>query len=211
MMVNIGINGLTLIVSVIGTVYTDRAGAKAAALVSTAGLTISLFIIGALSRMYGMTDYMPGIYATVAMIFIFSASFGFGWIPVLFLIPAEMLNFSIRATGMGLFSFVINVTGIWANFVFPLGLNTIGWKLYMINGSWNVAIFVFIWYYWVEVKDKTLEEIDAVFDGVKHSSVPDVGAVISGKVEGDWKEVVAHWVKKRCPLQAEDDGSGRTV
>lgn len=205
-MVNIGINGVTLIVSLIGTYYTNHAGAKSAALMSTAGVTISLFIIGALTKAYGMTDYAPGIYATVAMIFVFAASFGFGWIPILFLIPAEMLNFSIRASGMGMFSFVINMTGIWANFAFPFGLNHIGWKLYMINGAWNVCIFAFIWYYWVEVKGKTLEEIDVVFDGVKHSSVPDVGMVISGTVDGDWKEVVAHWVRKRCPQVAVDEG-----
>lgn len=204
MMLNIGINGTTLIVSVIGTFYTDKLGAKSAALISTAGVTVSLFIIGALTRYYGTSDYKPGIYATVAMIFVFSASFGFGWIPILFLIPAEMLNFSIRAWGMSMFSIVINITGIWANFAFPFGLQRIGWKLYMINGAWNIAIFVFIWYYWVEVKGKTLEEIDVVFDGVKHSNVPDVGMVLSGSVDGVWKENVAHWVKKRCPLQTND-------
>lgn len=201
---NIGINGVTLIISIVGTFYTDQAGAKAAALVSTAGLTVSLFVVGALTKFYGNTDYKPGIFATVALIFIFSASFGFGWIPILFLIPAEMLNFSIRAWGMSMFSFVINITGIWANFAFPLGLDHIGWKLYMINGAWNIGIFVFVWYYWVEVKGKTLEEIDAVFDGVKHSNVPDVGMVLSGSVDGVWKEQVANWVKIKCPFQPED-------
>lgn len=31
--------------------------------------------------------------------------------------------------------------------------------------------------FWVETKGKTLEEIDAIFEGKKHSSVPDVEMV----------------------------------
>lgn len=207
MMLNIGINGVTLFISIIGTFFTCHAGAKASAMVATGCMTISLFIIGVLTKLYGNTDYKPGIFATVAMIFVFSASFGFGWIPILFLIPAEMLNFSIRAWGMSMFSLVVNITGIWANFAFPFGLEHIGWKLFMINGAWNVGIFCFIWYYWVEVKGKTLEEIDVVFDGVKHSNVPDVGMVLSGSVDGAWKEKVAHWAKTKYSNQG-DEGLG---
>lgn len=199
LLINIGINGVTLVVSILGSFYTDRVGAKAAALVSTGGTTVAMFIIGALTKFYGETDYKPGIYATVAMIFIAAAVFAFGWIPILFLVPAEMLNFSIRAVGMSMFSFVVCVTGIWGNFAFLFALESIGWKLYMINASWNVAIFAFIAYYWVEVKGKTLEEIDVIFDGVKHSSVPDVEVVLSGRAEVGWKENIAQLVKARCP------------
>jgi hypothetical protein len=35
--------------------------------------------------------------------------------------------------------------------------------------------------FWVETKGKTLEEIDAIFEGEKHSSVPDVEHVITGQ------------------------------
>ncbi len=38
------------------------------------------------------------------------------------------------------------------------------------------------WYFWVETKGKTLEEIDAIFDGEKHSAVPDVETVRAGSV-----------------------------
>lgn len=49
--------------------------------------------------------------------------------------------------------------------------------------------------YWVETKGKTLEEIDALFEGEKHSSVPDVEDVRHGKktvtVEAIDKQVYA--------------------
>ena len=39
--------------------------------------------------------------------------------------------------------------------------------------------------FWVETKGKTLEEIDAIFEGEKHSSVPDVERVIQGEARLD--------------------------
>ncbi|ORY62127.1 general substrate transporter [Pseudomassariella vexata] len=196
LLVNVGLSAWTLVVSLCGSFYTDRMGVKSAALLSTGGLTVALFIIGILTRQYGESDYRPGIYATVAGIFFFSTSFGFGWIPILFLIPAEMLFFRIRATGMSMFSLVICATGIWSNFAFPVALERLGWKLYLINGGWNILFFAFIAWYWVEIKGKTIEEIDALFDGVKHSNMPDVEAVLLGIVNDDWKARIATWMKR---------------
>lgn len=47
----------------------------------------------------------------------------------------------------------------------------------------NQAVF------WVETKGKTLEEIDALFEGEKHSSVPDVEMIRKGKEQIDVGEV----------------------
>jgi hypothetical protein len=41
------------------------------------------------------------------------------------------------------------------------------------------------WYFWVETKGRTLEEIDALFEGEKHSSVPDVETVRTNKATID--------------------------
>lgn len=178
LLVNIGLKCTTLIVSILGSYYAAKVGAKTSAMVSTGSLTLALFAIGALTKKYGDTDYKPGIYASVAMIFLFSASYAFGWIPILFLVPAEQLNFSIRAWGMSMFSFVVCFTGIWGNFAFLYGLEKAGWRLYIINGSWNIVMLIFIAWYWVDFRGKTLEEIDELFDGVKHSSVPSVETVV---------------------------------
>ena len=43
--------------------------------------------------------------------------------------------------------------------------------------------------YWIETKGKTLEEIDAIFEGKKHSDVPDVELVRSGQVKLDVVQV----------------------
>jgi hypothetical protein len=61
-------------------------------------------------------------------------------------------------------------------FAFPYALEAIGWKTYMINGAWDVLELLFVLFFWVETKGKSLEEIDELFDGEKHSDVPDLGS-----------------------------------
>lgn len=54
----------------------------------------------------------------------------------------------------------------------------------MINGAWNFLEFAFVFYYWVETRGKTLEEIDEMLDGAKHSAVPDLEKVLNEKLGG---------------------------
>ena len=51
----------------------------------------------------------------------------------------------------------------------------------MANGAWDVVMLAAIVYYWVETKGKSLEEIDAVLEGKKHSDVPDLEMIYKGK------------------------------
>ncbi|CAM1502653.1 Fc.00g074290.m01.CDS01 [Cosmosporella sp. VM-42] len=80
------------------------------------------------------------------------------------LYPPEVLNFSIRSTGMGPYTFLTNGVGLMVTFAFPFALESIGWKTYMINGAWDVFKLAFVLVYWVETKGRTLEEIDDSLD-----------------------------------------------
>lgn len=190
--------------SLCGSLYTDRYGVKSAALIGTGGTAFSLFLIGAMTKAYGQSDSLPGIWATVGCIFLFSVSYSFGWVPILFLLPAEVLFFRIRVTGMSLFSLVVCATGTWASFVFPVALDALAWRLSVINGAWNLLFMLFIWWYWIEIKGKTLEEIDALFDGRKHCDTPDVEAVLAGTAEDGWREKLAAWVGWKSNGRGED-------
>lgn len=66
-------------------------------------------------------------------------------------------------------------------FTMPIAIDSIGWKLYMINGAWDVLVIGIIALLWVETKGKTLEELDEVLDGVKHTNVPDLEQIYKGK------------------------------
>jgi hypothetical protein len=42
------------------------------------------------------------------MIFLFQGAYSFGWTPLLYVIPPEILNYAIRANGMGVFQIALN-------------------------------------------------------------------------------------------------------
>jgi len=179
--INIILNAWCLCCALTGTYFADHLGRKLTGILSTGALTIFLFMVGALTKVYGTSTNTAGIYGTVAAIFLFQGSYSFGWTPLLYLYPPEVLNYPIRANGMGVFTFFLNGVALLCVFSFPFALEAIGWKTYMMNGSWDVLEVFFIAYYWVETKGKTLEEIDEVLDGTKHSDVPDLEIIIQGK------------------------------
>ncbi|KAI1100775.1 putative hexose carrier protein [Jackrogersella minutella] len=185
---NVVLNVWCLFCAIIGTQLTANWGRKPTALLSEVCLVICLFIIGGLSKMYA--DDPAGashslVYGNVAVMFIFQGLYSLAWTPLLYLYPPEVFSYTIRANGLAFSAFMLNLLAFVFVYIMPIGLNNIGWKMYMVNGSWDVVIAVLIAVFWVETKGKTLEEIDAIFDGEKHSSVPDIEQVRTGQVTLD--------------------------
>lgn len=79
--------------------------------------------------------------------------------------------------------------------VAPFGMNAIGWKFYVVNASVDILFVVFVVLVWVETRGLTLEEVDRVFDGVKHSDVPGLEAVQEGLEIVDGVSVTKHQVE----------------
>ncbi|KAF2007286.1 general substrate transporter [Amniculicola lignicola CBS 123094] len=179
--VNITISAWSLICSLAGTVYIDKLGRRLLVIISTLLGTIFLFLVGGFSALYGDGSNTSGSYATVAMMFLFMGAYSFGWTPLSMMYPVEVLNYSTRATGMGMFTFWSNGMGLLITFAFPYSFNAISWKTYIVNASFDVLTLAFVWYFWVETQGKSLEEVDVLMDGEKHSDVPDPMDVINGK------------------------------
>lgn len=106
--INIILNAWSFVCSLAGTVAVEAHGRKPTALISTTLLTIFIFIIGALTKVYGMSTNDSGIYGTVAAVFLFLGAYSYGWTPLLYLYPPEVLNYPIRSIGVGIFQFVQN-------------------------------------------------------------------------------------------------------
>ena len=68
--------------SIFGTYYIDKWGRKMTAAISTALLTVFLFLVGALTKLYGNSNNTSGVYGTVAMIFLFQIFLGIGFLPI---------------------------------------------------------------------------------------------------------------------------------
>ncbi|KAI0122477.1 putative hexose carrier protein [Daldinia grandis] len=185
---NVVLNVWCLLCALVGTHMVSQWGRKPTALVSEALLVICLFVIGGLSKMYADNPASAPqslVYGNVAVMFLFQGFYSMAWTPLLYLYPPEIFSYSIRANGLAASTLSLNTLACLFVFIMPIGLNNIGWKMYMINGSWDIVIAILIAVFWVETKGKTLEEIDALFEGEKHSSVPDVEMIRTGQAKLD--------------------------
>jgi MFS family permease len=200
--INVILSAWQLVCALVGSTLAERLGRKWLASISTILATIFLFMLGAfisfgsilsrtkfytdsstggLTAAYGTSDNTSGVYGTVACIFLFLGAYSFGLTPLTVIYPPEVLNYSMRASGMGVYTIATKICGIFVTWVFPYMFNAIGWKTYIVNASWNILFILFVIFYWVETRNLTLEEVDEKIDGIKHADVPDLETVLREK------------------------------
>ncbi|EFX02370.1 hexose transporter [Grosmannia clavigera kw1407] len=172
MEVNLVLSAWQFVIAVLGSLLAERLGRRFLCLASLATCTAFLYGLGGMTATYGGSSSTSGIYGTVAFMFFFLGCYSFGLTPLTNMYPPEVLSYNLRATGMAMFTLCAKACGVFVTMVFPYMFSAIGWKTYIVNASWNVLFLVWVYFFWVETRDKNLEEIDELFDGIRHSDVP---------------------------------------
>jgi hypothetical protein len=185
--VNVILTAWSFVIAVAGSYFADYQSRRLLCCLSLTGGIITFYILGGLTAVYGESANKSGIYGTVACIFLYNASYSYGITPLTVLYPPEVLSYNIRAVGMGIYTFTTKLCGLLVTMAFPFALDAIGWKTYIINASADILMVLFVIVFWVETRGLTLEEVDRVFDGVKHSDVPDLKDLQEGKAEIELK------------------------
>ncbi|KAJ9616119.1 hypothetical protein H2204_014063 [Knufia peltigerae] len=181
--INIILTSWTLVISLLGAWFADSIGRRTLCAISLAGQIVTFYILAGLTAVYGTSTDKSGIYGTIALIFLYNAAYAYGITPLTVLYPPEVLSYEVRGTGMGLYTLTTKLCGLLVTMAFPFALDAIGWKTYVINASADILMLAGVLWYWVETRGLTLEEVDKIFDGIKHSDVPDLKAVADGEIE----------------------------
>ncbi|KAH6695487.1 lactose permease [Plectosphaerella plurivora] len=105
----------------------------------------------------------PASRACLAMIFLFGSFYSVGITPLQALYPVEVLSFEMRAKGMAFSSLAVNAAGLLNQFAWPVSMEKLGWKTYIIFTVWDAIQVTIIYFYLPETKGRTLEELDEVF------------------------------------------------
>lgn len=183
MEINLVLSAWQFVIAVAGSLCAEKLGRRFLCLASLGACTLLFYLVGALTAVYGGSSETSGVYGTVAAVFLYLGAYSFGLTPLTAMYPPEVMSYNIRATGMAAFTLLAKASGIFVTMVFPYMFEALGWKTYMVNASWNVVFWIFVFFFWVETKGKTLEEIDVLFDGEKHSDAPDLSAISSEKTD----------------------------
>ncbi|KAH0835891.1 hexose transporter [Lanmaoa asiatica] len=143
----------------------NRLGRRFLFLLSAALMTLFYMAQAICFSEYAQHGTTAAGHAVIAFIFLFYAAYDIAFTPLIVSYTVEILPYNLRAKGFNIFNFVISVALIFNQYVNPIALDSLGWKYYLVYVCWLVCEFVFLWFFIVETKNRTLEETAALFDG----------------------------------------------
>ncbi|KAJ6115175.1 hexose transporter protein [Penicillium sp. IBT 16267x] len=101
----------------------------------------------------------------VVFIFLYYISYNIGFSGMLVSYSSEILPYRLRAKGLTLMFFCVDLS-LWFNqYVNPIALDSIHWKYYIIYCAFLLFEIFVVWKYYIETKEIPLEEIVKKFDG----------------------------------------------
>lgn len=106
-------------------------------------------------------------YGFIFMSFLYGAIFSFCWTPLQALYPTEVLRNDIRVKGMAAQGVLSNLGAFINMYATPVSLQNIGWKTYTIFLVIHFVEWAFMYFFLVETKGRSLEELDEIFTDPK--------------------------------------------
>ncbi|KAF8327455.1 general substrate transporter [Cantharellus anzutake] len=181
------INGIlqifNLATAITASVLTERVGRRVLFIASTAGMTVSYMAITVCSAVYRhsvhvnpdgtTTDPATGKpqkgnenagHTYIAVAFFFSFFYAIAYTPLLISYTVEILPYKIRAKGLAVMGLSLTASIVFNQYVNPIAFDALNWKYYIVYTIWDAAETVFIWFYAVETKGRSLEETALLFD-----------------------------------------------
>jgi sugar porter (SP) family MFS transporter len=136
------------------------------AIIGMVGSFVCWTITGAVFENSGESNTGAG-YAQIVFVWFFGIFYDIGFSGLLVAYALEVLPFHMRAKGM----MILNIT-IQAILAIGIQTNLLAWD--NLPNHWNFMLFytlwdfcelIFVWFFYVETKGPTLEEIARIFDG----------------------------------------------
>ncbi|KAH8170415.1 sugar transporter domain-containing protein [Sarocladium implicatum] len=191
---NAGENMLKLIVAVGCSMGIDRFGRRPLFLTATVGMFLFFLawtIVAARFEATGETDIKHLGYPQIALIWLFDVCYSIAWSGLIVAYALEILPYRLRARGLMIMNFFIQVALTISNQTNPIALKNLpnNWNFWCFYTVWIAVELTFVYFFYVETKGPTLEEIARIFDGdeadVAHVSYADAEkqAVIENEEE----------------------------
>ncbi|KAF5314555.1 hypothetical protein D9611_007223 [Ephemerocybe angulata] len=173
----------------------EKIGRRILFISSTIGMIAFFTMQTICSAMYAKNGNNAAAYAVIAAIFLFFASYDLAYTPLIVTYTVEILPYQIRAKGFVVFNFAISLSLIFNQYVNPIALKKLGWKYYIVYIAWLTFELVFVYFFVIETKNRTLEETAVIFDGPEN--VDALAGVATNAVDEKGSDVSIHDEKEK--------------
>jgi sugar porter (SP) family MFS transporter len=169
----------------------ERFGRRLMFLTSVVGMTLFFTVQTICTARFRINGNESAAHAVIAFIFLYYAAYDLAFTPLIVTYTLEILPYNIRAKGFNIFNFTISLALIFNQYVNPIALDNIDWKYYIVYCVWLVFEGVFLYFFVIETKNRTLEETAAIFDGadateqIAHTAATNAG--VTHDLGGDEK------------------------
>lgn len=165
----LALNGINPVLSFFGAILgarmTDVIGRRPLLLYSIVFCSCCFAIITGTSKLsIDQPDNKSAGNATVAFIFIFGIVFSFGWTPLQSMYIAETLPTSTRAKGTAIGNLASAAASTIIQYSSGPAFQHIGYYFYLVFVFWDLIEACFMYFFFPETKDRTLEELAEVFE-----------------------------------------------
>ncbi|KAK4696833.1 hypothetical protein P7C71_g1140, partial [Lecanoromycetidae sp. Uapishka_2] len=164
-----GLNTITYMMATLICVFTlDRIGRRWTLYWGSIVQGISMFLAGGLATVglqhpVGSAAARGASSGAVAMIFLFTATFGATWLTVPWLYPAEIFPLEVRAKGNAWGVVGWSIGNGWLTLLLPVIFKALEQKTYYIFGIANVITLPMVYCLYPESNQRTLEEMNLLF------------------------------------------------
>ena len=152
----VAVGVVNLLFTLVAIAFVDRMGRRLLLLLGSASMAVFL---GLLSTMFftGRTGGWAALLIILAYIASFAASLG----PVVWVVNAEIFPIKVRGQAVAVATFVLWFAAFLISLTFPWLLKNLeGGATFLLYGVMCVLMFLFVWRYVPETKQKSLEEIE---------------------------------------------------
>ncbi len=164
---SVGVGVVNVILTVVAMQLIDRVGRRPLLLISLAGMSLSLIVLGLAFKLPQLSASLGWIAVTSLMLYVGSFAVGLG--PVFWLVLSEIYPLRIRGRAMS-----VGTVANWiANLIVALSFLTLTHLMgkaatFWLYGIVSIGAWLFAFFLVPETKGKTLEQIEAHWRAGKH-------------------------------------------
>ncbi|KAK1995246.1 general substrate transporter, partial [Colletotrichum falcatum] len=151
-----------LIAAIYGATLLDRLGRRFMMLAGLTGALAAYVMLTAFTAESTRNQNLA--YGVIVSIYLFGIVFSWGFTPLQTLYAVECMENRTRAKGSALSFLFLNIAIIINTYGISVGIEKLGYKLYIVYIGWICVEIALIYFFFVETAGKTLEELKTIFE-----------------------------------------------